>query len=388
MQNYSLQTPKSRRREPLTITATTAAVFVVVLISQPQFFATERWLTFTLSIVVFAVLANWTPLLREGTRVQWGVLGLQTLAALGVVISSNLFFLAPMLTFITVSEAQLILPQRAAYVFAALLAMGLGALFAWGTDWSAGVQAGLGYAAGYVFIVAFTQIAQREERARDQLELAHQQLREYAAQVERLATVRERNRIAREVHDSLGHYLTALNVQLEIAAKLHEADPTRAREAIVRARELVAEGLREARRSVAALRASPLDDRPLAQALGALVDNTRDANLTITFEQTGVVRALSPEIETVLYRAAQEALTNIRKHSRATQVVAQLNFDADTVRLWVRDNGAGRAAARDGVGLSGLRERVLAVGGKMWAQNYRDGGFAIEVIVPSGAHNE
>jgi signal transduction histidine kinase len=246
------------------------------------------------------------------------------------------------------------------------------------------LEVGAGYAAGYVFIVAFTRIAQSEEQARRELERAHRQLADYANQVERLATMRERNRLAREVHDSLGHYLTALNVQLEIASKLMETNPARAREATAQAKQLASEGLAEVRRSVAALRPSPLDDAPLPQAIRNLVDETRRANLAVSFEQTGVARSLSPEVETVLYRAAQEALTNVRKHARASAVEVRLIFESDTARLCVRDNGVGRQEARDGVGLSGLRERVAAVGGQMRAENYPDGGFVVEVTLPCG----
>jgi signal transduction histidine kinase len=152
----------------------------------------------------------------------------------------------------------------------------------------------------------------------------------------------------------------------------------------VRAKELASEGLAEVRRSVAALRPSPLDDQPLPQAIRRLADDTREAGLIISFEQTGSVRPLSPEIETVLYRAAQESLTNIRKHAHASTVDVQLAFDPETVRLRVYDNGIGRREAQDDLGLLGLRERVAALDGTIRAKNHPEGGFLVEVSLPCG----
>jgi len=372
-----------RRGGFVAIYATSAAVFVIALLAKREILNDARWLAFAIGIFLFAVLADKTTLPECQPRWSGWLLIAQGVVALALIPLGGYQLLTPMLTFITVSESQVILPSRWANVFDAALVAAVALVF--GTyDVALGLEVGAGYAAGYVFIVAFTRIARSEEQARRELERAHRQLADYANQVERLATMRERNRLAREVHDSLGHYLTALNVQLEIATKLMETNPARAREATAQAKQLASEGLAEVRRSVAALRPSPLDDAPLPQAIRNLVDETRCTDLAVSFEQTGSARPLSPEIETVLYRAAQEALTNVRKHARASAVEVRLIFEADIARLGVRDNGIGRQEARDGVGLSGLRERVTAIGGQMWAENYPDGGFVVEVTVPCG----
>jgi signal transduction histidine kinase len=372
-----------RRGGFVAIYATSAAVFVIALLAKREILNDARWLAFAIGIFLFAVLADKTTLPECQPRWSGWLLIAQGVVALALIPLGGYQLLTPMLTFITVSESQVILPRRWANVFDAALVAAVALVF--GTyDVALGLEVGAGYAAGYVFIVAFTRIARSEEQARRELERAHRQLADYANQVERLATMRERNRLAREVHDSLGHYLTALNVQLEIATKLMETNPARAREATAQAKQLASEGLAEVRRSVAALRPSPLDDAPLPQAIRNLVDETRCTDLAVSFEQTGSARPLSPEIETVLYRAAQEALTNVRKHARASAVEVRLIFEADIARLGVRDNGIGRQEARDGVGLSGLRERVTAIGGQMWAENYPDGGFVVEVTVPCG----
>ena len=274
------------------------------------------------------------------------------------------------------------LPQRQAYlanaVLLGVLAVGYG-LF---TNIEATLQIVLGLGAGFIFMIVFTQLATSERQAREQLQKANQQLADYAAQVEQLATVRERNRLAREVHDTLGHYLTVINVQLEVVTKLIESNPARAKEAAVKAKQLASEGLNEVRRSVSALRPTPLEDKPLAEAIRALIETSRDAGLMVTFEQTGIARAVSPEIETVLYRATQESLTNIRKHAHASAANVRLAYDADAVSLRVRDNGLGRKGGEDNVGLSALRERAAALNGTVMAENHLEGGFVLEVTLP------
>ncbi len=295
---------------------------------------------------------------------------------------SDFFFLTSMLSFLVVSVVQGNLPQRQGYlanaVLLGVLALGYG-LF---TNIEASLQIVLGLGAGFIFMIVFTQLATSERQAREQLQKANQQLAEYAAQVEQLATVRERNRLAREVHDTLGHYLTVINVQLEVVTKLIDSNPARAKEAAVKAKQLASEGLNEVRRSVSALRPTPLEDRPLPDALRTLIETSRDAGLMVTFEQTGSARVVSPEIETVLYRATQESLTNIRKHAHASAANVRLAYDANAVSLRVRDNGLGRKGGEDNVGLNALRERATALNGTVLAENHLEGGFVLEVTLP------
>jgi signal transduction histidine kinase len=295
---------------------------------------------------------------------------------------SDFFFLTSMLSFLIVSIVQSNLPKRQAYVAnAALLAL-LGIAYGLLTNLEATLQIVLGLGAGFIFMIVFTQLATSEQQARKELEKANAQLAEYAAQVDQLATMRERNRLAREVHDTLGHYLTVINVQLEVVTKLIESNPMRAKEAAVKAKSLASEGLNEVRRSVSALRPTPLEDKPLPEAIRSLVETSRDAGLMVTFEQTGAVRVLSPEMETVLYRATQEALTNIRKHAHASAANVRLTYDAAAVNLRVRDNGVGRKDDEDNVGLSALRERVAALNGTVLAENHLEGGFVLDVTLP------
>lgn len=256
--------------------------------------------------------------------------------------------------------------------------------------WLDALRGGPVVAAGITFVVVFTHFAMSERVARDEVErlaaelrAANQKLREYAAQVEELATTKERNRVAREIHDSLGHYLTVINVQLEAAQVLAPSDPERARSALRKAQALTQEGLADVRRSVAALRADPTGHRPLPEAVAELAEECRAAGIITHLDVRGTPRAVAPQTELTLYRAAQEALTNVRKHARASRADLTLDYGAsDRVRLVVQDNGIGAAEPNGGFGLLGLRERAQLVGGSVVVQSASGEGFRLEVEAP------
>ena len=361
----------------------TAFSIVTLLSNTTSMWQNGRWLPYVLGVLIFGVLIDRCARRKNTSRAYTiGYIIVLTGIVLVLTVLSDFYFLTMMLAFLIVAAVQGDLPRRAAYLVDVAILGALALTVAIGVNFTAAVQVFLGLGAGFVFIIVFTQLAQKERQAREQLQKANQQLAEYAAQAEQLATVRERNRLAREVHDTLGHYLTVINVQLEVVTKLIDSNPARAKEAAVKAKQLASEGLNEVRRSVAALRPTPLEDKPLPEAIRALIETSRDAGLMVTFEQTGAARTVSPEIETVLYRATQESLTNIRKHAHASAANVRLAYDADAVSLRVRDNGLGRKGGEDNVGLSALRERAAALNGTVLAENHLEGGFVLEVTLP------
>jgi signal transduction histidine kinase len=365
---------------------TIAAFSIVTLISNATgMWQNGRWLPYVIGVAIFTIIADRCARHKHSSRAYTlSCVAALTIIVLVLTVLSDYYFLTMMLLFLVVAIAQGDLPRRLAYLVDAVILGALALIIAIGVNLNAALQVILGLGAGFVFIIAFTELAQRERQARQQLQQANQQLAEYATQVEQLATMRERNRLAREVHDTLGHYLTVINVQLEVVAKLIDSNPARAKEAAVKAKELASEGLSEVRRSVSALRPSPLEDKPLPDAIRGLIETSRDAGLMVTFEQSGAARALSSEMETVLYRAAQESLTNIRKHAHASAANVCLTYQADIVNLRVRDNGIGRKDDEDNVGLSALRERVASLNGTVLAENHLEGGFVLEVTLPIG----
>jgi signal transduction histidine kinase len=238
------------------------------------------------------------------------------------------------------------------------------------------------YGTGIVFVAVFTRVAASERDARNALAEANQLLRDHASQVEELATTKERNRLAREIHDSVGHYLTVVNVQIGAARTMLDQDRSRALEHLATAQSLTQEGLAEVRHSVAALRASPTESRPLPEALTSLVDQWRAAGLNASFRQSGTVRTLRPQSNLTLYRAGQEALTNIAKHANATIVSVRLNYVEDRTRLTIEDNGVGATDSEGGFGLLGIRERVQLLNGSVRVSTDAGKGFILEVEVP------
>lgn len=249
--------------------------------------------------------------------------------------------------------------------------------------WLIALQAGAQYLVVIVFVALLVEMAMREERARDELSDAHRKLREYSVQIEDLATVKERNRLAREIHDGLGHYLTVVNVQIEAARAVLESDRPRALDALRKAQSLAQDGLAEVRRSVAALRASPVENRPLPETVAMLVDEGRAAGLAVELVIKGEPRLLPSRTELTLYRAAQEGLTNVRKHADATSVEVLLEYrDDGCARLVVRDDGVGSDDPSGGYGLLGVRERVYLLGGSVDVHTMPGQGFTLTVEVP------
>lgn len=218
-----------------------------------------------------------------------------------------------------------------------------------------------------------------------ELEEAHAELKRYAEQVRELAISEERNRMAREIHDAVGHYLTVVNVQLEAASKLLDRDPERAREAVARAKSSASAALSEARRSVRALKPVAVEGADGAGALAALAREFGGGGVAVSFDVSGKEIPLRPETKLILYRGLQEGLTNAVKHSGASKIQAELMFEGSEVRLVVADNGCGapEGSFKDrGFGITGLGERVAAAGGSMKAENALEGGFRLEVELP------
>jgi signal transduction histidine kinase len=253
--------------------------------------------------------------------------------------------------------------------------------------WGAGREATVSYFTAYAFTIVFTIISKqaldardREKKLREEIEAANAQLRSHAAQAEELATTRERNRVAREIHDGVGHYLTVVKTQLDAAALLIPTQPERARAAVETAAKLAHEALEDVRRSVGTLRTDGARP-PLVEAVRQLAAHGEPAP-TIAVE--GMPRPLSPAIEHALFRAAQEGLTNIRKHARATAALVRLDFRTPArVVLELSDNGVGRQGTGSGFGLQGVRERIEIIGGTVDAANRLEGGFALRVEVPA-----
>jgi signal transduction histidine kinase len=223
----------------------------------------------------------------------------------------------------------------------------------------------------------------------DELSAAHAELQALHARTRETAVAEERNRIAREIHDTVAHYLTVVNVQLEAAEKLGGSEPGRAREQVRRARRLALDCLGEVRRSVGALRAASLEELSLPRALGKLVDDFADSTgLDVRLEVAlPEDERLAPETAQTLFRTAQEGLTNVQRHARAERVQVSLQRQNGHLELAVQDDGVGPGGepAEGGFGLLGLRERVALLGGELAFGPAAPRGSRLAVTLPVGA---
>jgi signal transduction histidine kinase len=311
------------------------------------------------------------------------------------------------------------LGDKAGYASGAILLVFLGimGLVAVGDEWGESLDEAV---AGYVqtlLIVVFmlavmaatarTVGKEREGRARAERLLAevgeaHRQLA--VASREAVAAVEARNSLARDIHDGLGHYLTATSLQVEKALAFRSIDPRAADQAIEDSKRMVSEALHEIRSTIGAVKETR-EAPPLAQLLEELVLRAGHRGLEISLHMEGDEQDYSRQAVVALYRAAQEGLTNVQRHSRARHATLRLKLGEQVATLDIEDDGRGFSLAaspahspakaigqarKRGYGLQSMTERLELVGGTLDVQSAEDAGTRLHISVPRlhGAHAE
>jgi signal transduction histidine kinase len=283
-----------------------------------------------------------------------------------------------------------------------LLAWGYGRRGAvWGSTWATILHLGTGFwalqqdilargffgraliriALLYLVPLIVSILAQRERRQHAQLEVAHQRLRRHAATVEQLAISRERNRLARELHDTLAHSLAALSVQLEALRALLTHDPAAAQDALNDVTALARNGLEESRQAIQALRTDPLKTLGLVGALRSTLQAFQartgvQADLSVAGRELD----LTDEEAQALFRIADEALTNVERHAAAQRVTMRLAFGNDRIDLVIQDDGVGfdpDTVDPDRYGLTGMQERAAMIGATLKVYSRPGGGARV-----------
>src|SRR2546422_542404 len=248
-----------------------------------------------------------------------------------------------------------------------------------------------GRVAGFIGIRFSLRRGFRQEEIELTRALAHQatlaiQLTRLSAQSRQSAVMAERNRMARDIHDTLAQGFTGVIVQLEAAGEaMSQSRTARVSDHLNQAGELARESLREARRSVQALRPQALEGKQLSEALKDLIEKmTRGTTVHSKFALQGKRRKLPPEWETNLLRIGQEVLTNVIRHAQASEFKVLLVFDSGEIRLELRDNGCGFNPQRkhEGFGLQGMRERAEGMGGRLTIQSAAGKGTGISIVLP------
>jgi signal transduction histidine kinase len=252
----------------------------------------------------------------------------------------------------------------------------------------------------YTLVAVMKQRVQRD-RLIAELQEAHRQLQEAHEQVQlahvhevELAALRERNRLAREMHDSLGHALVLIAIKIEAAQRLQAIDPDRAAAEWEQTKELVRSTMADLRNSIAGLRVPALEEQSFRQAMIELGSELqRNARVEVTTAVADAADTLDRSAQEALYRVAQEALANVARHAQARRATVRLELHGDAAVLEVGDDGVGLAgqgqafadrpyAVNGHYGITGMRERVEALGGTFSVGPRGGGGTVVRANVP------
>ncbi|MEL6152295.1 MAG: sensor histidine kinase, partial [Chloroflexota bacterium] len=231
-----------------------------------------------------------------------------------------------------------------------------------------------------------TRLVEAQRQHRRELMEARSKVANYAAMVENLAITRERNRMAREMHDTLAHTLSATSVQLEAVNSLWDADEQKAQSMLQRALGTTRNGLTETRRALQDMRASPLEELGLVLAIKELGETTQvRCGSAVTLNVPEKIEELSFEIEQTVYRVTQEALENAVRHANAKNVTVNVQQIDDRLRVEICDDGRGFDMATVDMnghyGLKGMMERVDALGGDLQIDSKPDYGTQVRLMM-------
>jgi signal transduction histidine kinase len=352
------------------------------------------WLV-TAILALFGVLVGLEPWITSGSAWRAHVyLAFQT----GLVLTAILFhfqldFFA--LLFLPLcGQAMFLFPRRIALTWVAILVLATvsGQIHQFG--WPGGLSFIFLYTAGLFFVAAFSTLTIRAEDSRQEserllaeLQVAHQQLQAYAGQAEELAVAQERNRLARDLHDSVAQTLYGLTLQAEAASRrLLSGHVDTVADYLSEIRQSAQETLQETRLLIFELQPPVLEQQGLAPAIKARLESVEgrsDLKIQLHLDEVG---RLPTGIEVAVYRIAQEALNNIIKHAHASQVQVTLARDDGIVSLEVADDGIGfdpRAVSQQaGMGLKGMRERAAQINGKLRVISEPGRGTQVQLEVP------
>jgi two-component system NarL family sensor kinase len=223
---------------------------------------------------------------------------------------------------------------------------------------------------------AFAAIAQSNE----QLEQERARTMEYARKVEDYAQSEERGRIANELHDDLGHRLIRVKMMTEAVLQLMDKDSTKAHQLLEQVRSQLEESMNNMRYTVRKLRPAETQQSRRYALHRLIEDAARDLQISVAFNLSGKPYPLYPSVEYVLYRNAQEAITNAVRHGGASAVEIELEFTTDKVRMSIMNNGRLPEAVTYGMGLKGMQERLTMLGGQL--QVSLEPAFVISTTVP------
>lgn len=365
----------------------------LVLLSVLQYlFTASFWaspfFSFFVWIISFQLL--WFYIERPLARkVLLGILGLLT------VLNS---YLLPQLPFLMIGlyvlEVRTHLERKHTLLVLTSLGLALGGIFLYKGGWPTSTE-GIALAGTLLFSlwVADQQVAleQRQQEYYDQmlaqsdLETKSELLQAQMQAMEELSIMNERNRISRDLHDSVGHTLSTMVIQLAALVKITEENNPKASQMLQQLHQFAKDGLTNIRQVIHEMK--PVNYRRLAfvEQIKALIQEFElNSQLQVFFNTNEMLWTLNDEQEALIFRAIQEFLGNSVKHSQASEIRIQYHFTQSSLILSMEDNGQGTDTIRPQMGLTGMKERAQLLGGKVSMQSATGRGFKVRIVLPKG----
>lgn len=216
-----------------------------------------------------------------------------------------------------------------------------------------------------------------------ELKIANIQLEDFARTMEENAKMKERNRLAREIHDILGHSLTSITTGLEACVSIIGFEPEVAKVQLGKILDLSRKGLNEVRRSVRELKVDIISKSELIPAITVMVNDINECTpVKIDMVISGTILKLNEDEEQTVYRIIQESITNAIRHGKASHIDLHIEFHLHAMKVMVADNGNGCAKIEEGFGLTHIRERIMMLNGTMKYETNPKEGFTIIVGIP------
>ncbi|MDE7444592.1 MAG: sensor histidine kinase [Lachnospiraceae bacterium] len=225
------------------------------------------------------------------------------------------------------------------------------------------------------------QLNEKLNHANEELQQVNRQMEEYSRESIKNAETKERNRLAREIHDTLGHTLTGIITGLDACITLMDMAPEAVKEQLKVIADVARNGMTDVRRSVKALRPDALEKMELEKALVQMMEETKRAsNIEIDYCCTASLKHFNKDEEEIIYRIVQESITNAIRHGKASRIWIAISMEYNVINIWIKDNGSGCTHIEKGFGLHHMEERLGMLHGSL--KCFVDNGFVLEASIP------
>jgi len=232
------------------------------------------------------------------------------------------------------------------------------------------------------FALYYKEEEERKDRLYQELLDTHKKLKEYTYKVEELTAVEERNRIARDIHDTLGHSMTAIIMEMEIIDRILDKDLNEAKTLLAKTKKSAREGLVKIREVVETLKPDDRISQGIESIKELIEDFSRRTGVEIELQVVGNLLRTSPPINATLYRAIQESITNAVRHGKATIIDIKIEFQKEKMEFYIHNNGLCPKEIIEGYGIKGMKERIEALNGKVEFEGNES--FTIKGFLPIG----